>query len=166
MRSVKHKDAVMGTTVRMTVVTLVMIGSLLAGAAAGDLPRPPTEKDRCGVCGMYVHKYPNWVATIVFEDGSQVYFDGPKDFFRYLLEPRKFKAQDRRISGLFVTDYYSVKFVDAKTAYFVSGSDVMGPMGPELIPLESREAAETFARDHGGAVVLEFDDVTPAKIPR
>ncbi|MEJ2580577.1 MAG: nitrous oxide reductase accessory protein NosL [Acidobacteriota bacterium] len=156
----------MDTTVRNIIVTLALIAGLLSAAAAADLPRPPTDKDRCAVCGMYVHKYPNWIATIVFEDGSQVFFDGPKDFFRYALEPQKFKAKGRKVAKLFVTDYYGVKFVDATTAYFVAGSDVMGPMGPELIPLRNREEAETFARDHGGGEVLAFDDVTPAKIPR
>jgi nitrous oxide reductase accessory protein NosL len=115
---------------------------------------------------MFVHKYPNWVATVVFEDGSQVFFDGPKDFFRYLLDPEKYKAPDSAISQVFVTDYYRVRFIDAKTAHFVAGSDVMGPMGPELIPLEKREDAETFVRDHAGVEVLEFDGVTPAKIPK
>lgn len=115
---------------------------------------------------MFVQKYHNWVATVVFEDGSQVFFDGPKDFFRYILEPEKFKAQGRKISEVFVTDYYRVRLIDAATAHFVLGSDVMGPMGGELIPLEKREEAETFAQDHGGREVLGFDDVTLEKIPK
>ena len=132
---------------------------------AGE-PNPPSAKDRCAVCGMYVNKYPNWVATVVFEDRSQVFFDGPKDLFTYILDLEKFGAQDREVSRIFVTDYYRVQPVDAKTAHFVAGSDVMGPMGHELVPLESREHAETFVRDHGGKEILVFDDVTPAKIPR
>ena len=139
---------------------------LAAGLAFAGEPKPPTAKDRCGVCGMFVQKYPNWVATIVFEDGSQVFFDGPKDLFRYLVDLEKYGAQDREVSRIFVTDYYRVQPVDAKAAHFVAGSDVMGPMGHELVPLESREHAETFVRDHGGKEILVFDDVTPAKIPR
>lgn len=115
---------------------------------------------------MFVEKYHPWVATIVFADGAQVFFDGPKDLFRYLLDPEKFKVQDRAISGVFVTDYYRVRFIDAKTAFFVVGSDVMGPMGGELVPLEKRDDAETFALDHGGQEILAFDDVTMAKIPK
>jgi nitrous oxide reductase accessory protein NosL len=65
-----------------------------------------------------------------------------------------------------VTDYYRVKPIDATTALYVAGSDVMGPMGHELVPLENRDDAETFARDHGGTEILLFDEVTPAKIPR
>jgi len=138
----------------------------VCGATAGAEPQPPGPNDRCAVCGMFVQKYRNWIATIVFEDGSQVFFDGPKDLFRYFLDLERFKAQGRKISDLFVTDYYRVRFIDAKTAHFVSGSDVMGPMGGELIPLEKREEAETFAQDHGGHEILGFEEITLAKIPK
>jgi nitrous oxide reductase accessory protein NosL len=138
----------------------------LCGTAAAIEPRPPGPDDRCAVCGMFVHEYTNWVATVLFADGSQVFFDGPKDFFRFLLDLEKYRAQDREIAGVFVTDYYRVRFIDAKTAHFVVGSDVMGPMGGELVPLGSRDEAETFARDHGGQEILGFDGVTREKIPR
>ena len=146
------------------VLALIMCG--VCGATSGAEPQPPGPNDRCAVCGMFVHKYDNWIATIVLEDGSQVFFDGPKDLFRYLLDLEKFKADGRKISGVFVTDYYRVRFIDAKTAFFVLGSDVMGPMGGELIPLEKREEAETFAQDHGGREILGFDGVTLEKIPK
>ena len=146
-------------------VTCALVWGLAGNILAAD-PRPPTAEDRCGVCGMFVAKYPNWVATVVFADGSQVFFDGPKDLFRYLLDLEKYRAKDRKISEVFVTDYYRTAFIDARSAFFVSGSDVMGPMGGELIPLEKREEAETFAKDHGGREILEFDDITPDKIPR
>jgi len=161
-----RQDNEMGSRKLTAVFVFVIFVSVVCGAAAGAEPQPPGPKDRCAVCGMFVQKYNNWVATIVFEDGSQVFFDGPKDLFRYILDLEKFKAQGRRISEVFVTDYYRVRFIDAKTAHFVSGSDVMGPMGGELIPLEKREEAETFARDHGGREILGFDDITPAKIPK
>jgi hypothetical protein len=33
---------------------------------------------------------------------------------------------------------------------FVTGSDVVGPMGPDLVPVAAESAAR-FARDHNGA---------------
>jgi len=145
--------------------TGLLVFASVSFAAAAE-PRPPGPGDRCAVCGMFVEKYKPWVATIVFADGAQVFFDGPKDLFRYLLDPEKFKVQDRAISEVYVTDYYRVRFIDARTAFFVVGSDVMGPMGGELIPLENRDDAETFSLDHGGQEILEFDNVTSAKIPK
>jgi copper chaperone NosL len=145
---------------------VAILVSVLCGTAAATEPQPPGPKDRCAVCGMFVEKYHPWVATIVFADGAQVFFDGPKDLFRYLFDLEKYKAQDRTIADVFVTDYYRVGFIDAKAAFFVLGSDVMGPMGGELIPLENREDAETFSLDHGGREILVFDEITRAKIPK
>jgi nitrous oxide reductase accessory protein NosL len=109
-------------------VTCALVWGLAGTILAAD-PRPPTAEDRCGVCGMFVAKYPNWVATVVFADGSQVFFDGPKDMFRYILNLEDFNAEDREISEVFVTDYYRTAFIDAKSAFFVSGSDVVCSRG-------------------------------------
>ncbi|MEW6002462.1 MAG: nitrous oxide reductase accessory protein NosL [Nitrospirota bacterium] len=60
-----------------------------------------------------------------------------------------------------MTDYYSAKPVDAKKAYFVKGSDVFGPMGAELIPLETEAKAREFLKDHKGKRILSFNEVRP-----
>ena len=147
-------------------LTLAIFVCGVCGTSSGAEPRPAGPDDRCAVCGMFVQKYHNWIATVVFEDGSQVFFDGPKDFFRYILDLEKYKAQGRKVSEAFVTDYYRVRLIDATIAHFVLGSDVMGPMGGELVPLEKREEAETFAQDHGGREILGFGEITLEKIPR
>jgi nitrous oxide reductase accessory protein NosL len=115
---------------------------------------------------MYVEKYPNWTATVMFEDGSQVFFDGPKDLFKFLLDPGKYGRQESSIADVFVTDYYTTKLLDARETLFVVGSDVMGPMGPELVPVANSGHAESFRADHGGDHVLTFDQVTPDVIPK
>jgi len=165
-RGDSRQDATMDIRKLTAVFAMAAFMCGVCGTTAAAEPRAPGSDDRCAVCGMFVEKYHNWVATIVFADESQVFFDGPKDLFRYLLDLEKYRAQDRTISEVFVTDYYRVRFIDAKTAFFVLGSDVMGPMGGELIPLEKREEARTFAQDHGGREILEFNDITPEKIPR
>jgi len=115
---------------------------------------------------MYVVKYPNWIATVVFEDGSQIFFDGPKDLFRYILDLEDYQAENREISEIFVTDYYSTEMIEADEAFFVSGSDVMGPMGPELVPIAREAHDETFVVDHGGEAVLRFGEITREEIRR
>lgn len=59
-----------------------------------------------------------------------------------------------------MTEYYGLTRVDARTAFYLVGSDVLGPMGHELVPLASREEAEEFLADHKGRLILRFDDVT------
>ena len=131
----------------------------IAVFAAAQGPPLPGPKDRCAVCGMFVAKYPNWVATIVYADGSHRFFDGPKDLFRSLVGEGDSATVDAEI---WVTDYYTTKPIKAREAVYVAGSDVLGPMGAELIPLATIDLAESFRVDHGGADVLTFDRVDEA----
>lgn len=41
------------------------------------------------------------------------------------------------------------------------GSDVLGPMGHELVPLENEADARDFLKEHKGHRVVTFDQVTP-----
>jgi len=133
---------------------------LLAAASAPLAPKPGPEA-KCPVCGMFVARYPDWVAGVVFRDGTAAYFDGAKDLFKFLLHPERHgngrKAAE--VATVFVTDYYAVTQVDAHQAFFVLGSDVYGPMGTELVPFERRADAEEFLKDHKGTAILRFQDV-------
>lgn len=132
-----------------------------AMAAAQDVPKPGA-KDLCPVCGMLVAKYPNWAATVVWKDGHAHHFDGAKDLFKFLHDLPKFSPGHRRedIAGLWVTDFYSLEKLDARKAFYVTGSDVLGPMGHELVSLASRADADEFLKDHKGKRVLRFDEVS------
>jgi copper chaperone NosL len=63
-----------------------------------------------------------------------------------------------------VTDYYNQNWIDGKTAFYVIGSDTMGPMGHEFIPFESMAAAEAFKKDHHGKEILTFDKITLERV--
>ena len=130
--------------------------------ATAQTPPKPGAKDFCPVCGMLVSKYPNWVATIVYKDGHAHHFDGAKDMFKFWHEPAKYAAGHRRedMVAIRVTDFYNLQPVDARKAFYVIGSDVLGPMGHELVPLASREDAADFLKDHKGRRILSFDQVT------
>lgn len=144
-------------------VLAVAVAAPWVGAARAADPAPePRSKDRCAVCGMYVAKYPQWIASIRFADGAVVHFDGPKDMFRYLLDLGTFKpgATSEQVAAVFVTDYYSTRPIDGRAAFYVVGSDVMGPMGAELVPTADRSHAETLLKDHGGERVVGFGEVT------
>ena len=126
-----------------------------------ELP-PPGARDTCPVCGMFVAKYPSWVASVRYRNGHLHHFDGAKDLYKYLLDlPRWAPGHQRQnIDTIGVTEYYSLGLIDAHQAWYVIGSDVLGPMGHELIPLESEEDAKAFLQDHQGVRVLRHDEVT------
>jgi copper chaperone NosL len=140
-------------------VLIVVYLVVIATVAAAEGPPPPGPKDRCAVCGMFVAQHPNWIAAIIEADGSRHYFDGPKDLFRFLLREGGSVTEN---SEIWVTDYYTTKPLRARDAVFVRGSDVLGPMGAELVPLASAELAESFRTDHGGDDPLAFGEIDDA----
>lgn len=111
-----------------------------------------TKDDKCPVCGMFVYKYPTWIAKIEYKD-STYYFDGIKDLLKYYFEHQ----QD--IKNILVQDYYTQKILDGKRSFFVIGSDVYGPMGNEFIAFETLESAKKFLLDHKAKQILKFEEI-------
>lgn len=149
-------------------LAVLLLCAWAAFAAAQAVPKPG-PKDLCPVCGMLVSKYPHWVATIVYKDGHAHHFDGAKDLFKFWHDPPKYAAGHSReqIARIVVTDYYNLQPVDARTALYVIGSDVLGPMGNELVPLATQADAADFLKEHKGKRILRFDQVTkdlPARL--
>lgn len=154
---------------RRTLLRLLPLAALAAAPsavfAAEQTPKPGA-KDTCPVCGMLVSKYPQWTASVAFKDGHAHHFDGAKDLFKYLFDMPKYAAGHARadVAAIEVTEYYGLTKVDARKAFYVVGSDVLGPMGHELIPFASRADAEEFLKDHKGQRIVGFDEVTPALV--
>jgi len=153
----------------ITVLLALCVG-FVVGLAADAFPPVPQAgpKDLCPVCGMLVSKYPNWVATLVWKDRRTHHFDGAKDMFKFLQALPAYAPGHKRedVNGIVVTDFYNLEKTDARKAFYVIGSDVMGPMGHELVPLATRADAQDFLKDHSGKRVLSFEDVTPEVIAK
>ena len=124
--------------------------------------------DLCPVCGMIVSKEPNWIATLVWKEGHAHHFDGAKDMFKFLEALPKYAPGHKRedIRFIVVTDFYNLQKIEAVKSLYVIGSDVMGPMGYELIPLATKDDAEDFLKDHKGKRILSYDQVTPQIIEK
>lgn len=150
------------------IISLIFFLSLLvAGSSFADFPVKPSKKDKCPVCGMFIAPYPAWVAEIQFKDGTHVFFDGPKDMFKFIFHIKKYmrgKTKDD-IARVYVTEYYTTKLMPAKDVYFVTGSDILGPMGEEFVPIMDKAEAETFMKDHKGKRMLTFEEIKPDDIP-
>ncbi len=149
---------------------VLLIFILIAVSAFADEIKPikPSSKDKCPVCGMFVEKYPKWVAQIIFKDGTYAVFDGVKDMFKYYFNISKYNKKKTKedIAEIYVTEYYTTKVMKAEDVYFIIGSDVYGPMGHELIPVKGEDQAKAFWWDHGGKKLLKFDEIKPIDIPR
>jgi copper chaperone NosL len=135
------------------------IGPGFLAAAEGPVLK---KTDRCPVCGMFVYKYAKWVARIVFSDGSAYFYDGAKDMFKHIFNVPKYTPgkSAEAITDMHVTEYYDVELIPARSAFYVIGSDVLGPMGHELLPLKDQRSSQVFLQDHGGKSILRYQDVT------
>jgi len=161
MFSAKKSAANRFTLCAILLTTLLCLS--LVGPALSAQKAPAVPKDaKCPVCGMLVAKYPDWNSTIAYRDGTTAYFDGPKDLLNYYLNPRKYDPTKKHsdIASISVKDYYSLAIIDARQAYFVVGSNVLGPMGKELIPFAKKSEADGFRADHLGRKLLRFTEVT------
>lgn len=143
---------------RLLPIILIVLWAPFGLAQSQPKPGP---KDLCPVCGMLVSKYPNWTAVVTWKNGHAHFFDGAKDMFKFLHDLPKYAAGHRKeeITGIYVTDFYNLERIDARKAIFVIGSDVLGPMGHELVPLANKTDAEDFLKDHKGKKSLDFNMV-------
>lgn len=114
----------------------------------------------CTVCNMEVGSSAFGPAAVVLSDGKVVGFDGTADLFRYVLDPQKHGFDPSAVKHLYVTEYGKGTFIDAKKALYVTGSDVTGHMGPDVVAFSKKEDAEKFMAEHHGAKVATYEGVT------
>ena len=122
----------------------------------------PKEGDVCPICEMAISEHTLWVAVIMFSDGKHVKLHGPKSMFTYYfnLENYDKKYKKKNVSTLHVTDYYTLKHIRAEEAYYVINSNMLGPMGAELVPFKNLASAKSFIKEYGGEI-LSYENITP-----
>jgi hypothetical protein len=91
--------------------------------------------------------------------GGEVVFDSVKCMFRWL-------GQHADAREPWVTEHLSRTERPAREVFFVTGTDLQGPMGADLVPVDSRERAEQVRQSHHGDAVLTFAEVTPDVVNR
>ena len=107
-------------------LSLTLTLSLSLSTGGDRTPVKPTPKDKCPVCGMFVARYPDFLAEIIFKDGSYALFDGVKDMFKYYFYLAKYNPSRKPsdIDTIFVTHYYTLDLIDRQKVCYVTGSDV------------------------------------------
>ena len=138
----------------LTPSTLVLA---LVVAFAASCGRAATPETRCGHCGMVVDAKSRWRAGLTTARGEERSFDTPKCLLRTLRS-----AAGRGARDAWVLEYYGGQRQPVTSAFFVTGSDVLGPMGADLVPFADRAAAERFAEDHGNKAILAFSEIDAA----
>jgi copper chaperone NosL len=117
--------------------------------------------DECHLCGMLIKNFdgPKGEAFRK-EQGEKVFkFCSTRDMFSYYLDPEN----TRNVSQMMVHDMSKMPwgsdsiddkhFIDAKTAWYVTGSEKTGAMGKTLASFSLQTDAQAFATEFGGKVI-------------
>lgn len=117
-----------------------------------------SDPDRCPVCAMRPNRYPKFSCAIQLKDGRTFYFCAAGCMIRSWMHPEVFLGVER--SGLalpVVREYFTGRQMDGREVKWVAGSDVVGPMGPALVPVRGERECETFMQRHGGRAVFTLE---------
>jgi copper chaperone NosL len=95
-----------------------------------------------------------WNAELTRADESKVEFDSPRCA---LLAWRTGQVEATKLR---VQEYYERAWKEGEEVVFVVSSDVVGPMGTDLVPVDPARA-RTFVRDHTGTRPLHLAEITP-----
>jgi nitrous oxide reductase accessory protein NosL len=122
----------------------------------------------CLVRHLKVYKNPQWVAKIELKNGKKIFFSSPKSMFEFYFRPGKWfdmgvKSEDD-FKDILVTDFKTLKPINARGAFYIYGANVISPGGDDLIPFASYEDAQEFSKKHNGKRILSFKEVSDALI--
>ncbi len=164
------------TKPRIQTWLVAVLASLALAACSGEDPAQATavapvhfdRGDECHVCGMAITRFPGPKGEAITEKDQQVRkFCSTRDMFAWLLQPENVnRAHTLYVHDMAQTDWHSpddTRLIDARAAYYVSGSARTGAMGPTLASFAQEADAHAFAQAHGGQV-LAFSEITMAHL--
>ena len=127
------------------------------------------DKNATGfIRNLKLYRYPSWVSKIVLSSSKEIYFSSPKSMFEFYLRPAKwpeFKIKSEEdFKEIYVTDFKTLKPINAKGAFFVYGSNKISPAGDDLVPFSSYQDAKNFMKSHNGKRIFSFKEISQGLI--
>lgn len=165
----KCGDLARRSLTRWPVAAIFVSGVLTLAGCGEDIkpdPQEITPGTFCALDGMLLLDYPGPKAQIHYDQGPPDFFCDTMEMFAIYLEPE----QKKRIVAIYTQDMGKADWtkpqghwIDARTAFYVTGSRRAGSMGPTLGSFAREEDARAFVEQYGGQV-LRFDQVTPESV--
>jgi nitrous oxide reductase accessory protein NosL len=112
--------------------------------------------NKCPLCGMYPARYPKFNCQIVFKDGSYEAFDSAIGLLVYLHFPDKTGIKLKPVGKIYFKNYLKESWLEADQAFFVTGSEIQGPMGVQFLPVDSEQAANKLKKQAKGKDIIHF----------
>ncbi|SQH74078.1 NosL family protein [Shewanella benthica] len=153
---------------KFIILCLILPSLFACSQSENDTPKQQAEMinqhDRCHQCGMMIKKYPGPKGQVHLRGESLVpKFCSTRDMFSFAQQPENQRQiLSLMVHNMAITDWdhpVDSSFIDAKTAWYVYGTSKLAVMGPAIASFGTKETAEQFAKEFGGAV-LQFEDIT------
>ena len=149
-----------------------MIKIVLATALASSLmfgyEMDYTKETNGLVRNMKVYKEPRWVAKIELTNGKKVFFVSPKSMIEFYHQPGKWHdvgvESEDDFKDIIVTDFITLKPINARGAFYVYGSNITSPAGDDLPAFSTYESAQSYSKEHNGRRILNFKEIPDALI--
>ncbi len=127
-----------------------------------------SKTTKCLVRNFDIYKHPKWAVKITLKNGKKLFFSSPKSMFEFYHRPGKWfdigVKSEKDFKDIIVTDYQTMKLIDAKKAFYIYGSRVTSIAGDDLVAIENENDAKEFAKNNNGKRVFKFDQVSDALI--
>ena len=117
-------------------------------------------ESRCPVCNMYPARYPEHHSQVKLSDGSVAHFCSTQCLVAFKAEPAKYIKKQVKVKAAWVQVFPQGGWEYADGLYYLTGSSVLGPMGPEALPFRLRQDADKMADEKGGKV-FRYTELTP-----
>jgi nitrous oxide reductase accessory protein NosL len=143
---------------------LLLSGLYLSVHEEGGSPQGESRvklRPKCIVCGMYADMDTLWMSEVELQNGAKLFFESPLHAFQFYLNPQKYtrgSVERDDIVKFLVRDYSSGRKIRADSLLFLVNSDIKGPMGKDLVPVNKRDA-EKLRKKHGGNI-MKFSEIT------
>ncbi len=117
---------------------------------------------------LKVDDYPKFEADITLENGREIRFCCVKSMMHFYFSPYRYPEygtdSSDAVKKMLVKDYLDGSKIDAKKAWYVFGSRLVGPHGDDLIPLSSKSRAELFVKRYGGTRIMPFEKLSASLV--
>lgn len=149
------------------IFAVFVVTSLLFGADS-NYKMDFDKESSCVVRKIKVYQEPKWASKIELTNGKKLFFCSAKSMLEFYQHPGKWfdigVKSEADFKDILVTDFETLKPINAKGAFFVYGSNVTSPAGDDLVPFGTYEAAKNWAAAHNGKRVLAFNQISDALI--
>jgi len=149
-------------------ISLSLGSGIFAKTAPINYKMDFTKETKCLVRKFAIYKNPKWAAKIELTNGKKIFFSSPKSMFEFYHQPGKWfdigVKSEKDFKDIIVTDYNSMKLINAREAYFIYGSRATSPAGDDLVAIGDEKEAKIFAAKYSGKRVFRFNEVSDALI--